>query len=339
MASPAAVVVIGAGVSGLACAQALVAAGQPAVVLDRARGVGGRCATRRVDGQAVDHGVAFLHGRDPQLLAVLRGVPGTLLEGWPHTIEGRGRPCQPNALSNGSWRLAFAEGVNAFPRGLARGLDVRLNCKVAALVSSSGDFELRLDDGAPLRAATVVVALAPEQTVELLSTLEQPPPEVRSAAAVLQMVSSQPCLTVLARYPSAAVRPLWHVSYPEGSRVLQLAAHDSSKRPGSPALTLVLQAHPAWSAQHLTDSGWPQALLAEAARLYGPWAGQPSAHQAHPWRHARSDSSAELAGPILVRLPGGVRLGLAGERFTPGGGVEAAWTSGRRLAKRILEEK
>jgi hypothetical protein len=39
---------------------------------------------------------------------------------------------------------------------------------------------------------------------------------------------------------------------------------------------------------------------------------------------------------MLVPFPGGGRIGLAGEIFAPGGGVEAAFISGRRLAKRIL---
>ncbi|MFN9939342.1 MAG: FAD-dependent oxidoreductase, partial [bacterium] len=41
------VVVVGAGVAGLACAGALRESGASVVVLEKSRGVGGRCATRR----------------------------------------------------------------------------------------------------------------------------------------------------------------------------------------------------------------------------------------------------------------------------------------------------
>ncbi len=34
--------------------------------------------------------------------------------------------------------------------------------------------------------------------------------------------------------------------------------------------------------------------------------------------------------------PGGGRLGLCGDRFAPGGGVQAAFLSGQRLARRLL---
>ena len=62
------IVVIGAGVAGLAAARALGDAGRDVVVVDKGRGVGGRCATRRIDGQSVDHGLPWFHGTDPAFL-------------------------------------------------------------------------------------------------------------------------------------------------------------------------------------------------------------------------------------------------------------------------------
>ena len=41
------IVVIGAGMSGIACARVLRAAGLPVRLIDKGRGVGGRMATRR----------------------------------------------------------------------------------------------------------------------------------------------------------------------------------------------------------------------------------------------------------------------------------------------------
>jgi predicted NAD/FAD-dependent oxidoreductase len=183
-----------------------------------------------------------------------------------------------------------------------------------------------------------VLALAPEQALDLLATLPEPPPEVRSAAAVLDMIRSHACLAVLATYPDDAPRPTWHVSYPETSPVIQIVSHDSSKRPAGSSLALVVQAHAAWSRRHLDDPAWPEALIREAASLHGAWVARPVELESHRWRFARGDSDAELASPLWLRLPSGARLGVAGDRFAPGGGVEAAWLSGRRLAERILRE-
>jgi predicted NAD/FAD-dependent oxidoreductase len=50
------IAIVGACVSGLTLARALALRGRAPVIFERERGVGGRCATRRVEGQPVDHG-------------------------------------------------------------------------------------------------------------------------------------------------------------------------------------------------------------------------------------------------------------------------------------------
>src|SRR4029078_13192970 len=86
-----------------------------------------------------------------------------------------------------------------------------------------------------------------------------------------------------------------------------------------------------------TPAAWITALLAEAARLLGPWAATPSFVHGHRWTHARTEHGSALHAPTLLRLPSdaptGPRLGLAGELFFPGGGACAAWMSGQRLAR------
>jgi len=331
------VIVVGAGVAGLACARALADAGRPVELLERARGVGGRCATRRVEGRPVDFGVAFLHGRAPDFLAALAAVPATRLDGWPVAMLGAGRPCQPEAFTPGERRLAFAEGVSAFPKHLAAGLPLRLRANAVAVEPVGAGLRVRLEDGAA-EAPVVVLALAAEQAHALLGTVPGLPPPVASARAVLEQARSQACLALIAVYPPEAPRPAWHCCYPDGSSVLQLAVHDSAKRQAADRTILVLQAHPRWSREHLDDPTWPDALLEEAGRVVAPWAAAPGHREPHRWRHARNDRSAELTGPLLLALAGGAHLGLCGDRFAPGGGVEAAWRSGRALARRILEE-
>jgi len=327
--------VVGAGVSGLACAQALARAGRRVAVLDRSRGVGGRCATRRLEGLPFDHGVGFLHGSDPAFLAALDAVPANRLEGWPRRVEGTGRPCQPEAFRPGERRVAFADGVSAFPRHLAAGLDVRLEAEVQGLEIAAGGVRLGLHSGA-LEAPAVVLALAAEQSLGFLAGMAAAPPAVDAARALLQTARSQPSLALLALYPPEVAAPAWDAAYPERSRVLQVALNETSKRPGIGRAALVLQAHAAWSRDRLRSTAWPDELLDEAAHVLGPWAGRPSASYAHRWSYARLDRSAELSGPMLLALPGGGRLGLCGDRFAPGGGVQAAFASGRMMAGRIL---
>jgi predicted NAD/FAD-dependent oxidoreductase len=335
------IAVVGAGVAGLSCAGLLRESGRAAVLLDKARGVGGRCATRRVDGQPVDHGVVFLHGTDAEFLAALdpEDAPGAL-PGWPERIHGSGPPCQRDSFLAGGRRTALRQGISAFPKRLAAGLDVRLGSRVVALSPGDRSIAIRTETGPDLSARVVVLALAAEQSRDLVATLPPGFPEVEAAKVLLGGAGTDPCLTVIAGYPLDSEGPEWDIDYPEDSKVLQLISHDSAKRNEPCRLVLVYQARPRWSRERLAaqPEAWTAELLEEAARVVGAWATRPLWHQSHRWRYARVDRGSELAGPMLLTLPGGGRLGLAGEIFWPGGGVQAAWSSGRRLARRILAE-
>lgn len=328
--------VLGAGVSGLACAGALAREGAVVAALDKGRGVGGRAATRRLDGQPVDHGVPFLHGRDPGFLAALDAVPATRVEGWPTRISGTGPPCNPAAFDGRrpARRLAFAEGLTALPKALAAGLDLRTGRRARRLDREGAGWSVEDEAGELHRASALVLALPVEQAAALLPPSE----ELSSTRALLGLVSTRPCLALIAAYegPDDPLEAeLW---LPEASEVLQLVSHDSSKRPQPRRRVLVLQARPAWSAARLEapEQELVSALLAEAARLLGPWAASPALVQLHRWRYARVQSGDTFLAPYLTTLPGGARLGLCGEAFHPDAGVEGAFLAGQRLAHLLL---
>jgi renalase len=329
------VLVIGAGVSGLSCGRAVAGAGRDVLLLDRARGVGGRCATHRLLGMPFDLGVSFLHGRDPDFLAAVRASCPQRTEGWPRRVQGTGRPCQPEAFRPGEQRIAVTDGVTAFPRKLAEGLPIRTDASVKALDLSGSLPVAVLEGGEAVRARHLVLALAPEQVLRLLDGTPDLPRPLSAIRALLETSASEPSLSLCAAYPEGTPSPGWDAWYPEDSRVLQYLGNESGKREAPPFVGLVIQAQPSWARLRLDDPDWPAALLAEAARVAGDWAGRPSETHAHRWRFARTDRASELAGPVLVRLPSGGSVGICGDRFAPGGGVEAAWISGRELGRRL----
>src|SRR5512137_2283747 len=57
------IAVIGAGISGLACAHELARADARVTVFERSRGLGGRLGTRRQGNYAFDHGAQFVTAR------------------------------------------------------------------------------------------------------------------------------------------------------------------------------------------------------------------------------------------------------------------------------------
>jgi protoporphyrinogen oxidase len=65
------VIVVGAGMAGLACARALTAAGREPLVLERSHAIGGRVRTDVVDGFLLDHGFQVLPTAYPEARAIL----------------------------------------------------------------------------------------------------------------------------------------------------------------------------------------------------------------------------------------------------------------------------
>src|ERR1700752_4196947 len=76
------VVVVGAGVAGLAAATRLRAEGRSCVVLEAGHRVGGRALTTQVAGMPFDHGASWLHGGEDNPLAPIARTAGLHPRDW-----------------------------------------------------------------------------------------------------------------------------------------------------------------------------------------------------------------------------------------------------------------
>ena len=231
--------------------------------------------------------------------------------------------------------------MTAFPKHLARQLDVRRETPVKTLSAASGGILIHAEGGASIWSRSVVIAVPPPTALTLLAPIAGEGRESGAIFALLRMIGSQSCLTAIAGYPGDADRPPWDVCYPDDSAIVQMISHDSVKRTAPRFVVLVVQARPCWSLAHLgeAEETWSAALVEEAARIVGAWAGQPSWVRSQRWRFARSDRGSEMSRPLSIRLGGGGRVIVTGEAFAQGGGIEAAWRAGRAAARRLLEEE
>ena len=323
--------------AGLAAARRLHDAGVDVRVLDKSRGLGGRCATRRVRGRTVDHGAPFLHGRDPELLALAQAVPGPRRDGWPERVVGSGAPCHPDSFAPGGFRCAWPAGMTALAKHLGRDLQVDRQQHVEALAVEGERWVVTTRAGARVAARELVMALPVEQALVLLESLDAPR-ALAPAKTVLGWFLTEPALSLLAGYPEGLPAPGFDVHLPPRHPVLQQIVHDSAKRPGDGGgPVLVLHARPEWSAAWLERplEEVAEALLTAAADVVGPWAAAPEWSVPHRWRYARVPAGLGLAAPLRMEVEGRP-LVLTGEVFDRAGGLEGAWRAGRAAAHLLL---
>lgn len=72
--------IVGAGIAGLACARTLAESGQRVCLVEATDRIGGRILTERVGDQVIELGAEFVHGRPPELLALIEEAGLTIAE-------------------------------------------------------------------------------------------------------------------------------------------------------------------------------------------------------------------------------------------------------------------
>jgi hypothetical protein len=350
------VAVIGAGLSGLTCAQQLRAAGYRVCILDKSRGLGGRMATRRVNDCPVDHGLRYWQPQTSALQAVTDELLAAgVLRHWPvSAYEIRQRevlmPIEIDPL------YVAPTGMNAIAKHLAQSFladapTLLNNHRALALSYLSDHWKIECSKGAVVLARRCVIAIPAPQAADLLSTCEANHPQLAtlsSAIAHLKAVEYHPCLTVLAGYDSSCLsqmKPLdtdgWMVTDRVGTSTDWIGL-DSSKRDRVNGQTnspvVVIHSKPAFALRYL-EAGDLQpgasVLLRANARKLGEWLAQPEWFQIHRWRYAR----VKVAHPEAA-LTMGQSLVCGGDWCIPPGQVEqsidSAYRSGLAMAQVLL---
>ena len=105
------VIIVGAGLAGLMAGRVLTDAGKRVLLIDKGRSVGGRMATRRIDGGLADHGAQFFTVRDPEFGGF---VERWMTEGWVFEwSRGWSTGSLAAAANDGHPRYAAHGGMNA----------------------------------------------------------------------------------------------------------------------------------------------------------------------------------------------------------------------------------
>lgn len=307
--------VVGGGISGIACARALQDAGRAVVVRDRGHRLGGRMAVRTVDGRPVDVGAAYFTASHWAFREVVeRLIDLELVRPWTDTFH-LGSPEGLLGTHTGPMRYAATLGLRSLVEELAVGLALQSHDEVSAV--GPGPVA---DDVA---YASVALALPGPQALDLLA---ESLVEERAAADGLW----EPCISVVATFDARAWPELDGV-FVNDSPVLRFVADDGRRR-GDDAPVLVAHVHPVLAAAHLDDpdSVIPPAL-AELSAVLGISA-DPASVFAKRWSLARPTNP--RPEPFWL---GAGRIGLCGDAWHGASRIESAFLSGRALGRALAQ--
>jgi len=328
------VAIIGAGIAGASAGQALKRQGASVTVLDKGRGPGGRCATRRQNALRFDHGAQYFTARDSRFRdQVAAWVKAGAADRWRPRIgvlhDGVYSPSQRNDLWVGT------PGMNDLAHNLLEGLDVRLNTQVQAVDHRSGKWTLTQVSGEDHIGFDQLLVTVPAPQVQPL--LHQLYPEASETAKSASML---PCWSLMLAFKNPVDLP-FDASKVEGVGPISWLARNSSKpaRTGNELDCWVVQADHDWSRKNieLTCLEATEKLLGDFARICKQCSAlisTPVHAAAHRWRYA-------LATPQATRqcmIDGAIGLAVAGD-WLAGGRIENAWLSGLAAAQALASAR
>lgn len=305
------VAVVGAGLSGVACARELRAAGIDARLVDRGHVAGGRMAARTLWGRRVDLGASYLTVGDPGFAAVVDDWAARgLAHEWTDTFT---------ALEDGD--------ADSKPGPLRWGAPHGLRSLVEDLAADLGVERREVRTIEELDADVVVLAMPDPQARRLVG--DHPVADALGR-------EWEPVIAVAARWSERTwdgVSPTgrFHGAFVNGDPDVGWIADDGRRR-GDDAPVLVAHSTPELAARHLDDpAGAAPAVLRAVRRLLD--LGEPEDVHVHRWTFARPTGRREE--PFAL-VEGDRPVGVCGDGWGEAPKVETAWLSGVRLGRALV---
>lgn len=345
------IVVIGAGIAGLVCAQVLQQAGYQVTVLEKSRGVGGRLSTRRLHDTRADHGTCYVSPKGELFQDFIQSlVLQNVVQVWTDTVHEVKADGILHSPSERSPRYVAAHGMNAIAKALTPGLSIEFNQRVTGLeLILSQEWQLTLEEIRPQgevtistrRAKAIISTVPAPQALDLFSPLADGAVSL-DCIAQLRSVEFRPCIAVMAGYSMECLAD-WQRQYGEVKAIEAQHADvgwiglDSSKRHSSPQPVFVVQstanfAQTYLEAQDLKPVGY--SLLQATGDLLAPWLATPEWIQVHRWRYAFA--TRPLAEKCLVG--GTIAPLLCAGDWCGGMRVESAFLSGLEAAQLMNQQ-
>lgn len=283
------VVVIGAGIAGLAVAHEIVQAGNSVLVLEARDRVGGRLLAHDVDGVGLDLGATWYwpgERRVAQLIDALGvQVHPSHISGDAMYHDAPAQRLSGNPIDVPSGR--FSDGAASLPQAVAKQLPdgaLQLGATVRSITTSDTGATVAYDSGGgndhdygTVRAQHVVLALPPALAAHAI-TIEPPLPQPLSGLVAITPVWMGAIAKVVAVYDTA----FWRQNGLAGSAISHVGPmreiHDMSGPDGTPAALFGFVPLSQGNKPPTRDE-----VQAQLVEIFGPQAASPLEIVIHDW--------------------------------------------------------
>jgi hypothetical protein len=334
--------IIGAGMAGLAAAHWLRRERPDieVVIVEKSRGVGGRTATRRVQGAVFDHGAQYVKGATPKVEQLLRETLAhdTLADirrpVW--TFDSNNQIHEGDPKQNAEPKWTYSDGITRLAKELAKGANIQFGTRVHHLEHLDNIYRLHDEHGTVVAESDALLITAPgPQAHSLVEQSRLPHSSQQSLLVELAKANYRRCLTLTLGYPPVlAERPFYALVNTDRQHPISWLAYEHVK-PGRPGAQHVLIAQMAaqWSVEHWNDPlpELTQQIQRLASELLAEQLPDPVWVDRQGWRYALPDSGADF-DMLNSALPG---CYFAGDYTAGQGRVHLAIEQGWRVAERI----
>ena len=314
------IAIIGAGITGAACAYHLSEHGLNPTVFEKSRGVGGRLATRSIDNKfSFDHGAQYYTIKNTQFASLIEAAVGKndCAEWFPRLAE--------NVAQYNKSMFVGTPKMGSFLQPLFANTNLIFKEEITRISLAGKSWNLINSDG-PLRGFDIVVSTIPAPQAKIL--FEGILPE----AQLLDTVVMSPCWALMIAFETS-LNFEFDIWRSENSNISWLS-RNSSKPCRTPIPdSWICHASPKWSSENIekTKEEVCQAMIRMLTDIHGCRLPKTLFEIAHRWRYAQATSI--LGKPYLTNS--GKTLYVAGD-WCLGSRVEAGFESGFSVAQSII---
>jgi renalase len=304
-------VIVGAGLSGLLLAEKLNPV-RDVAVFDKARGVGGRLATRRTDTSKFDHGAQFYRLKGPIRELHERWFQQGLVHLW---FE-----------ENGEQHYCATSGMTALAKDLAQNTNVILSERIATIHREGEKWNIKFESGRSESTDEIVFTCPVPQALEILKSSSLPYPsrldDVTYTKALVLLIENSPVPFQFSSHGYVE---------PKGSSVFSVADQHEKRISKTPALTITFNADFSEANFESPEHETIEQALTELKKLSPGF--EPGETQLKKWRYCQVQKS---FGELYVKVSDGVYL--AGDGFG-GASLNGAARSATALAVHLNHQK